>query len=137
MFLINTRKCHYDMIKGILDSFGKNMKTNFVLNLFFQVNSFFAIAVFLGLAFSPPLPANQVATSLAPPKAECYVAVNTYRAVILWEVLSFACFLFSTLVAHGFKLFIVLGAFPATEENKVFVSQHFFHVFWVEYKIDV
>lgn len=100
-----------------MNSFDKNLKSNFVLNLLFQVNSFFAIAVFLGLAFSPPLPANQVATSLAPPKAECYVAVNTYRAVILWEVLSFAFFLFSTLVAHGFKLFIVLGAFSGYREK--------------------
>lgn len=76
-----------------------------------QVNGFFAIAVFLGLAFSPPLPQNQAATTLAPARIECYVEVNVYRAVVLWEVVSFGFFLFSTLVAHGFKLYIVLGIF--------------------------
>ncbi|KAG0558225.1 hypothetical protein KC19_10G013300 [Ceratodon purpureus] len=83
-----------------------------------SVNGFFAIAVFLGLAFSPPLPQNQAATTLAPPRLECYVQVNVYRAVVLWEVVSFGCFLFSTLVAHGFKLFIVLENGRDKENSK-------------------
>uniref|UniRef100_A0A7I4F1B3 Uncharacterized protein n=1 Tax=Physcomitrium patens TaxID=3218 RepID=A0A7I4F1B3_PHYPA len=83
-----------------------------------SVNGFFAIAVFLGLAFSPPLPQNQAATTLAPPRLECYVEVNVYRAVVLWEVVSFSCFLFSTLVAHGFKLYIVLENGRDKENSK-------------------
>ena len=75
------------------------------------MNGFFAIAVFLGLGFSPPLPQNQAATTLAPPRLQCYVEINKYRAIILWEVVSFGCFLFSTLVAHGFKLYIILRMF--------------------------
>lgn len=77
------------------------------------MNSFFAVAVFLGLAFSPPIPLLQVVTSLAPQRADCFVNVDVYRGVILYEVLSFGCFLFSTLLAHGFKLFIVLGMFTS------------------------
>ncbi|KAG0567042.1 hypothetical protein KC19_7G105900, partial [Ceratodon purpureus] len=73
-----------------------------------SVNGFFAIAVFLGLGMSPPLPQNQAATTLSPARLQCYVQINVYRSVVLWEVVSFGCFLFSTLVAHGFKLYIVL-----------------------------
>ncbi|KAG0604021.1 hypothetical protein M758_10G137800 [Ceratodon purpureus] len=74
-----------------------------------QVNTWFAIAIFLGYAFSPPLPSMQVSTSLAPPRPECYVTLNVYRNVVYWEIVSFGFFLFSTMVAHGFKLLLVLG----------------------------
>jgi len=51
----------------------------------------------------------QVSTSLAPPRPDCYVTLDVYRNVVYWEIVSFGFFLFSTMVAHGFNLLLVLG----------------------------
>ncbi|OAE32425.1 hypothetical protein AXG93_1772s1070 [Marchantia polymorpha subsp. ruderalis] len=73
-----------------------------------SVNSFFCIAVFLGLSFNYT-PEDVAERSMAPSDAKCRVGMNTYRYLLMFEVLAFSCFLFSSLVAHGIKLYIVLG----------------------------
>ncbi|XP_073392291.1 uncharacterized protein [Physcomitrium patens] len=68
----------------------------------------------------------QAATTLAPARLECWPQINAYRSVFLWEITSFGFFLFSTLVAHGFKLYIVLENGKDRENsNYASVSQRF------------
>ncbi|CAM6094289.1 unnamed protein product [Calypogeia fissa] len=71
-----------------------------------SVNSSFCVAVFIGLSFSPN---PNVPTLLAPSDPHCQAGLETYRYLLVFEVLSFSCFLFSSLIAHGIKLYIVLG----------------------------
>ncbi|KAL2621047.1 hypothetical protein R1flu_001252 [Riccia fluitans] len=73
-----------------------------------SVNSFFCVAVFLGLTFNYT-PNDAAQTSMISDPLRCGVGMNTYRYLLMFEVLAFSCFLFSSLVAHGIKLYIVLG----------------------------
>ncbi|KAL3680998.1 hypothetical protein R1sor_023954 [Riccia sorocarpa] len=73
-----------------------------------SVNSFFCIAVFIGLNYNY-IPNDTEATSLVAEPMRCRVGMDTYRYLLMFEVLAFSCFLFSSLVAHGIKLYIVLG----------------------------
>ncbi|KAI7982258.1 hypothetical protein LOK49_LG15G00957 [Camellia lanceoleosa] len=63
-----------------------------------NVNKLFTLAVFLGLALATTRP-----HSLAN-RAECNVGIRVSKRLIVFEVLSFSCFLSSTLVAMAVKL---------------------------------
>ena len=66
-----------------------------------SVNSFFTVAVFIGLSFTNP-------TSQANLVASCVVG-NEYRSYLLiLEVVAFGSYLMSSLIAQGLKLLIVL-----------------------------
>ncbi|KAL4596974.1 hypothetical protein ACB092_12G202200 [Castanea dentata] len=67
-----------------------------------NVNSLFTIAVFVGLSLTTP---NQ--RSLQPNPA-CDAGIDVARKLLVFEVLSFSFFLFSSLVAQGLKLAINL-----------------------------
>jgi hypothetical protein len=66
------------------------------------VNSLFSIAVFVGLSLTTP---NQ--SSLGNNTA-CNAGVDMVRKLLVFEVVSFSFFLFSSLVAQGLKLAINL-----------------------------
>ncbi|KAF2284628.1 hypothetical protein GH714_028593 [Hevea brasiliensis] len=65
-----------------------------------SVNSLFTIAIFLGLSFASP---TQQSLDNRP---ECAPGVNMGKRLVMYEVVSFACFLLSSLVAKSLKLFI-------------------------------
>lgn len=44
-------------------------------------------------------------------RLECYVEVNVYCVVVLWEVVLFSCFFFFIFVVYGFKFYIVFGKY--------------------------
>ena len=67
-----------------------------------NVNSLFTIAVFVGLSLTTP---NQ--RSLEPNTA-CDAGIDVARKLLVFEVVSFSFFLFSSLVAQGLKLAINL-----------------------------
>ncbi|EFJ27214.1 hypothetical protein SELMODRAFT_167919 [Selaginella moellendorffii] len=74
------------------------------------VNSFFTIAVFLGLSFS--------STKAAALETDCPVGPDAVKYLFLYEVLAFASFLFSSLVAHGLKLYIIFANSTHIEESQ-------------------
>ncbi|KAL8548866.1 hypothetical protein ACS0TY_007942 [Phlomoides rotata] len=67
-----------------------------------NVNSLFTMAIFIG--FSLTVPENAAAVS----RAECTTSRTTVRRLIVFEVVSFSFFLFSSLVAQSLKLTINL-----------------------------
>ncbi|KAJ9176689.1 hypothetical protein P3X46_011974 [Hevea brasiliensis] len=69
------------------------------LDDFVSVNSF-TIAIFLGLSFASP---NQQSLDNRP---ECAPGVKMEKRLVVYEVVSFACFLFSSLVAKSLKLYL-------------------------------
>ncbi|EFJ33449.1 hypothetical protein SELMODRAFT_407244 [Selaginella moellendorffii] len=75
-----------------------------------SVNSFFTIAVFLGLSFS--------STKAADLETDCPVGPDAVKYLLLYEVLAFASFLFSSLVAHGLKLYIIFANSNLIEESQ-------------------
>ncbi|KAG8371655.1 hypothetical protein BUALT_Bualt13G0110800 [Buddleja alternifolia] len=67
-----------------------------------NVNSLFTMAIFIGFSFTVP------SASGAGNKLSCNASVSLVRRVIVFEVISFACFLFSSLIAQSLKLAINL-----------------------------
>ncbi|XP_040990865.1 uncharacterized protein LOC121238074 [Juglans microcarpa x Juglans regia] len=67
-----------------------------------NVNSLFTIAVFVGLSLTTP------GQHSLENKAACDADVDVARKLLVFEVLSFSFFLFSSLVAQGLKLAINL-----------------------------
>ncbi|CAN6452721.1 unnamed protein product [Victoria cruziana] len=67
-----------------------------------SVNSLFTIAVFLGLSLASPGQRSLQA------KAGCDAGTEVSRQLVLCEVVSFSAFLFSSLIAQGLKLAIVV-----------------------------
>ncbi|XP_031501087.1 uncharacterized protein LOC116264817 [Nymphaea colorata] len=67
-----------------------------------SVNSLFTIAVFLGLSLANP---GQKSLNR---RAGCDASAEAARQLVLWEVLSFSAFLFSSLIAQGLKLSLVI-----------------------------
>lgn len=66
-----------------------------------NVNSLFTLAVFVGLAVSPD--EGTLVDSL-----DCKAGEGIERNLLMFQVISFSCFLFSSLVAQGLKQAIVL-----------------------------
>ncbi|KAF8041319.1 hypothetical protein BT93_A0050 [Corymbia citriodora subsp. variegata] len=62
-----------------------------------NVNSLFTVAVFVGLAFASPEQQNIAGNE------ECEAGVRVARRLVKNEVISFACYLFSSLVAKSLK----------------------------------
>lgn len=67
-----------------------------------NVNSLFTMATFIG--FSLTIPENATAASTV----QCTVSRETVRQLIIFEVISFSFFLFSSLIAQSLKLAINL-----------------------------
>ncbi|KAJ7534593.1 hypothetical protein O6H91_13G101500 [Diphasiastrum complanatum] len=65
-----------------------------------SVNSFFTVAVFLGLSFDVP-------QKSATPVSACVPGANVVKYLLVFEVVSFGCFLFSSLIAQGMKLRLI------------------------------
>ncbi|KAF6160212.1 hypothetical protein GIB67_016648 [Kingdonia uniflora] len=75
-----------------------------------NVNSLFTIAVFVGLSLTTP---GQHSLQL---KGICDADINVARRLLVFEVVSFSFFLFSSLVAQGLKLAINLINSNDTDE---------------------
>ncbi|CAI9770690.1 unnamed protein product [Fraxinus pennsylvanica] len=78
-----------------------------------NVNSLFTMAIFIG--FSLTVPANGSAGH----PASCNASIDTVRRLIVFEVISFSFFLFSSLIAQSLKLTInLLNSLDATDPHK-------------------
>ncbi|XP_031407360.1 uncharacterized protein LOC116215687 isoform X2 [Punica granatum] len=79
-----------------------------------HVNSLFSGVVFLGLSFSSS------SSSSSSTSSTCTVDETTVKRLVLFEITSFSCFLFSTMVAYALKLALHLlhckghGSGPST-----------------------
>ncbi|CAH8363512.1 unnamed protein product [Eruca vesicaria subsp. sativa] len=67
-----------------------------------NANSLFTVAVFVGITFDQPRVLNLA------DRTECNAGLDVERDLVVFEVISFAFFLFSSLVAQGLKLTINL-----------------------------
>ncbi|KAL9259597.1 hypothetical protein AKJ16_DCAP04422 [Drosera capensis] len=82
-----------------------------------NVNSIFTIAVFVGLSFTSP------GQQSLDPRPSCSAGVGEARKLLLFEVMSFSFFLFSSLVAQGLKLAInIINSKDANEAFKAHIS---------------
>ncbi|KAI5068150.1 hypothetical protein GOP47_0016495 [Adiantum capillus-veneris] len=92
------------------------------LDALVNVNSLFSGVVFIGLAFSSST-ISLVASSTDDP---CTPSSNTARRVVLFEVLAFAAFLLSSLIAQGLKLQLALiGAKKVVPNALVPINERF------------
>ncbi|KAJ7571502.1 hypothetical protein O6H91_01G169400 [Diphasiastrum complanatum] len=71
-----------------------------------SVNSFFTIAVFIGLSVSSHN-SSSPQTDTTSIVSGCVTGENTVKYLLVFEVVAFSCFLFSSLIAHGMKLYII------------------------------
>ncbi|EFJ27213.1 hypothetical protein SELMODRAFT_412184 [Selaginella moellendorffii] len=69
-----------------------------------SVNSFFTVAVFVGITLTT---SNLHVGSPNDAKHECIPGPSTFKRLIVYEVVAFSFFQFSSLVAHGLKLLMV------------------------------
>ncbi|KAH6814247.1 maternal effect embryo arrest protein [Perilla frutescens var. frutescens] len=67
-----------------------------------NVNSLFTMAIFIGFSMTTPTQNSAVA------ETECQTSHETVRRLIVFEVVSFSFFLFSSLIAQSLKLSINL-----------------------------
>ncbi|CAA2946337.1 uncharacterized protein LOC111393076 [Olea europaea subsp. europaea] len=78
-----------------------------------NVNSLFTMSIFIG--FSLTVPANGSAGH----PASCNASIDTVRRLIVFEVISFSFFLFSSLIAQSLKLTInLLNSLDASDPHK-------------------
>ncbi|KAJ9159816.1 hypothetical protein P3X46_025285 [Hevea brasiliensis] len=78
-----------------------------------SINSLFTVAVFLGLSFASP---NQKSID---PRSECNPDATMLKRLVLWEVISFSFFLFSSLFLKSLQLYInMLGDEKKEGEKK-------------------
>ncbi|KAL3531031.1 hypothetical protein ACH5RR_010353 [Cinchona calisaya] len=83
-----------------------------------NVNSLFTIAVFVGLSF-----ATSGQQSLG--GSACDASIEVDRKLLVYEVISFSFFLFSSLVAQGLKLAInLLNCKDVEEAFRVYMNRH-------------
>lgn len=75
-----------------------------------NANSLFTVAVFVGMSFDQPRDLTLT------DRTECNAGIDVERDLIVFEVISFAFFLFSSLVAQGMKLAINLLNSKETDE---------------------
>ncbi|AEC05470.1 hypothetical protein AtNW77_Chr2g0221381 [Arabidopsis thaliana] len=75
-----------------------------------SANSLFTVAVFVGISFDQP--SDLTLTD----RTECSAGRDVERDLVVFEVISFAFFLFSSLVAQGMKLAINLLNSKETDE---------------------
>ncbi|XP_010513884.1 PREDICTED: uncharacterized protein LOC104789919 [Camelina sativa] len=75
-----------------------------------SANSLFTVAVFVGISFDQPQDLSLT------DRTECSAGRDVERDLVVFEVISFAFFLFSSLVAQGMKLAINLLNSKETDE---------------------
>ncbi|KAF8096288.1 hypothetical protein N665_0313s0054 [Sinapis alba] len=75
-----------------------------------NANSLFTVAVFVGISFDQPRDLTLT------DRTQCNAGLDVERDLVVFEVISFAFFLFSSLVAQGMKLAINLLNSKETEE---------------------
>ncbi|EFH53023.1 hypothetical protein ARALYDRAFT_484074 [Arabidopsis lyrata subsp. lyrata] len=75
-----------------------------------SANSLFTVAVFVGISFDQPRDLSLT------DRSECNAGRDVERDLVVFEVISFAFFLFSSLVAQGIKLSINLLNSKETDE---------------------
>ncbi|KAJ7534591.1 hypothetical protein O6H91_13G101400 [Diphasiastrum complanatum] len=86
-----------------------------------NVNSFFTVAVFIGLSFN--VPQDSAATG---PVSACVPGASVVKYLLVFEVVSFGCFLFSSLIAQGMKLgLIFVNSDDPQETQAAVISQKF------------
>ncbi|KAL8552049.1 hypothetical protein ACS0TY_000928 [Phlomoides rotata] len=90
-----------------------------------NVNSLFTLAVFIGLAWNPTDPNNSLIDPVQQP--ECSPSPKIAENLVAFHVYSFACFLFSSLVALGLKQVTRLAR-GAHFENRIFWAFDLAHV---------
>ncbi|KMZ67462.1 maternal effect embryoarrest 60 [Zostera marina] len=82
-----------------------------------NVNSLFTIAVFVGLSLTTP------GQRSLENKSDCDAGDDVARALLVFEVLAFSFFLFSSLVAQGLKLAInLLNSKDVDEEFRAHIN---------------
>ncbi|OWM67670.1 uncharacterized protein LOC116213109 [Punica granatum] len=75
-----------------------------------NVNSLFTIAVFVGLTFSGSLSLEV--------RSQCKVPNDVARSLLVYEVISFACYLLSSLVAKALKMHLSTYLFSKIDQIK-------------------
>ncbi|KAK4419733.1 hypothetical protein Salat_2386200 [Sesamum alatum] len=85
-----------------------------------NVNSLFTMAIFIG--FSLTVPSAATAAS----RAECTTSPETVRRLIVFEVVSFSFFLFSSLIAQSMKLAInLINNMDPSDPHKADIDPNF------------
>ncbi|KAL2488372.1 hypothetical protein Fot_41664 [Forsythia ovata] len=85
-----------------------------------NVNSLFTMAIFIGFSLTVP------ASGSAGHPASCNVSTKTVRRLIVFEVVSFSFFLFSSLIAQSIKLAInLLNGLDASDPHKADINSSF------------
>lgn len=93
---------HYSHTNAILNGETTSIHVT-ALDGVVNVNSLFTVAVFVGLSLTAP-----GERSLTDNHTQCDAGPNVIRNLLVFEVVSFSFFLFSSLVAQGLKLAINL-----------------------------
>ncbi|KAI5067372.1 hypothetical protein GOP47_0017900 [Adiantum capillus-veneris] len=95
------------------------------LDALVNVNSIFSGVVFIGLAFS----SNSISLVASGADDPCNPSSNTARRVVLCEVLAFAAYLLSSLIAQGLKLQLALiGAKKVVPNALVPINERFIRI---------
>ncbi|CAA2946336.1 uncharacterized protein LOC111393742 [Olea europaea subsp. europaea] len=82
-----------------------------------NVNSLFTMAIFIGFSLTVP------AAGSAGHPAKCNASIDTVRKLIVFEVVSFSFFLFSSLIAQSIKLLInLLNSLDASDPHKADIN---------------
>ncbi|KAH6810602.1 maternal effect embryo arrest protein [Perilla frutescens var. frutescens] len=90
------------------------------LDGFVSVNSLFTMAIFIGFSLTRPDAAS------AESRAECTASGDTVRRLIVFEVVSFSFFLFSSLIAQSLKLSInLINNMDPTDPHKADIDPDF------------
>ncbi|XP_022848941.1 uncharacterized protein LOC111371277 [Olea europaea var. sylvestris] len=85
-----------------------------------NVNSLFTMAIFIGFSLTVP------AAGSAGNDPSCIASVKQVRRLIVFEVISFSFFLFSSLIAQSLKLAInLLNSLDATDPHKADIDSSF------------
>ncbi|KAJ4846181.1 hypothetical protein Tsubulata_034505 [Turnera subulata] len=102
-----TKRTWEEKIDMFLDLASKDKKTDHkeihikALDDIVNVNSLFTIAVFVGLSS-----ASRDQLSGLEHRSECHADADVGKRLVVYEVLSFACFLLSNLVAKSLKVYL-------------------------------
>ncbi|KAH7284244.1 hypothetical protein KP509_34G044900 [Ceratopteris richardii] len=97
------------------------------LDALVSVNSIFSGAVFIGLAFSSN--ANTISLVSSGADDPCNPPADTARRVVLFEVLAFASFLLSSLIAQGLKLKLaIVSAKKMVLKSQVPINENFLRI---------
>nr|GLL42831.1 uncharacterized protein LOC109162578 [Ipomoea trifida] len=83
-----------------------------------NVNSLFTIAIFLGLAMASPGQLKSLNV-----REECQPRANTAKMLVVFEILSFSFFLFSSLVAQSIKLSLNLQPNSSDQASSAAVDE--------------